>query len=66
MSAAAQRTDRPAVINVASLAQTSFVMFSLGPPLLGSVAEAWGIRLSFGIFLPFIVLSFVLAGALGN
>jgi MFS family permease len=66
MSAAAQRTDRPAVINVASLAQTSFVMFLLGPPLLGSVAEAWGIRLSFGIVLPFIVLSFVLAGALGN
>jgi MFS family permease len=66
MSAAAQRTDRPAVINVASLAQTSFVMFLLGPPLLGSVAEARGIRLSFGIFLPFIVLGFVLAGALGN
>jgi len=35
MSAAAQRSDRPAAINVAALAQTSFVAFLLGPPLLG-------------------------------
>ena len=36
MSAAAQRTDRPAATNVASLAQISFVAFLLGPPLLVS------------------------------
>jgi MFS family permease len=66
MSAAAQRTDRPAVINVAALAQNSFVIFLLGPPLLGSIAQAFGIRWSFGIGLPLIVLSFVLAGALGK
>lgn len=66
MSAAAQRTDRPAVINVAALAQNSFVIFLLGPPLLGSVAQAFGIRWSFGIGLPLILLSFVLAGALGK
>ena len=66
MSAAAQRTDRPAVINVAALAQTSFVMFLLGPPFLGAVAEAWGIRLSFGIGVPFVVLSFLIAGSLGT
>lgn len=65
MSAAAQRTDRPAVINVAALAQTSFVMFLLGPPFLGAVAQTWGIRLSFGIGVPFVILSFVIAGALG-
>ena len=35
MSAAAQRTDRPAATNVAALAQISFVSFLLGPPLLG-------------------------------
>lgn len=66
MSAAAQRTDRPAATNVASLAQISFVAFLLGPPLLGFVAEHWGIRWSFGIGLPLVVLSFLAAGALGT
>ena len=66
MSAAAQRTDRPAVINVASLAQTSFTIFLLGPPLLGGVAQEWGIRWSYGIGLPLIILSLALAPALGR
>ncbi len=66
MSAAAQRTDRPAAYNVAALAQTSFVAFLLGPPLLGFIAEHWGIRWSFGIGLPLIVLSFALAQSLGR
>jgi MFS family permease len=66
MSAAAQRTDRPAAINVASLAQTSFVVFLLGPPLLGAVAQDFGIRWSYGIALPLVVLSFIVAGALGR
>ena len=66
MSAAAQRTDRPAATNVAALAQISFVAFLLGPPLLGFVAEHWGLRWSFGIGLPLVVLSFLVAGALGS
>ncbi len=66
ISAAAQRTDRPAMINVAALAQNSFVAFLLGPPLLGGVAQAFGIRWAFGIALPLIVVSFVLAPALGK
>ena len=66
MSAAAQRTDRPAAANVAALAQISFVAFLVGPPLLGFVAEHFGIRWSFGIGLPLVVLSFVCAGALGR
>ena len=66
MSAAAQLTDRPAPTNVASLAQISFVAFLLGPPLLGYVAEHFGIRWSFGIGLPLVILSFVCAGALGT
>jgi MFS family permease len=65
MSAAAQRTDRPAASNVASLAQISFVAFLLGPPLLGYVAEHFGIRWSFGIGIPLVLLSLVFAGALG-
>ncbi len=54
------------MINVAALAQNSFVIFLLGPPLLGFVAQTLGIRWSFGIGLPLILLSFVLAGALGR
>ena len=64
MSAAAQRTDRPAASNVAALAQTSFVAFLLGPPLLGFVAEHWGIRWSFGLGLPLVGLSLLAAAAL--
>jgi MFS family permease len=66
MSAAAQLTDRPAPTNVASLAQISFVAFLLGPPLLGSVAEHFGIRWSFGVGLPLVILSIVCARALGT
>jgi MFS family permease len=66
MSAAAQRTDRPAVTNVAALAQISFVAFLLGPPLLGFVAQHLGIRWSFGIALPLVVLSFIASGSLGK
>ena len=66
MSAAAQRTDRPASTNVAALAQTSFVAFLLGPPLLGFVAEHFGIRWSFGVGLPLILLSLLVVNALGT
>ena len=64
MSAAAQRTDRAAATNVAALAQISFVAFLLGPPLLGLVAQRFGIRWSFGIGVPLVLLSFAAAAAL--
>ena len=57
MSAAAQLKDRPAAVNVAALAQISFVVFLLAPPLLGVVAEYIGIRYAFAICLPLTVLS---------
>ncbi len=57
MSAAAQRTDRPAATNVAALAQLSFITFLVAPPLLGLVAEHLGIRMSFGICIPMVVVS---------
>ena len=66
MSAAAQRTDRSAAINVAALAQTSFTAFLVGPPLLGYVAEHFGIRWSFGIGVPLVIISLILADALGK
>ena len=66
MSAAAQRTDRPAAVNVAALAQTSFVIFLIGPPLLGWVAEYFGIRATFAVSLPLVALSFWAAKSLKN
>jgi len=66
ISAAAQRTDRTASVNVAALAQISFMVFLLGPPLLGYVAEHFGIRWAFGIALPLVVVSIAITGALGR
>ena len=66
MSAAAQRTDRPATVNVAALAQFSFMAFLVGPPLLGFVAEYIGLRWAFGVGLPLVALSYAVSGALGD
>ena len=55
VSAAAQRTDRPAAVNVAAIGQVSFVVFFLAPPLLGFVAEFLGIRWSYLICLPLLI-----------
>ncbi len=55
VSAAAQRTDRAAQVNVAALGQVTFIVFFLAPPLLGTVAEHAGIRTSYLICLPLII-----------
>jgi MFS family permease len=65
MSAAAQRSDRPSTVNVAALAQTAFVSFLLAPPLLGQVAQHVGIRWSFGIALPLVLVALWLSRVLG-
>ena len=64
VSAAAQRTDRPSSVNVAALAQVSFVIFFLGPPLLGFVAEHFGIRISYLVVLPVIIAGLLLTPSL--
>ena len=64
MSAAAQQTDRPAAINVAALAQFSFTAFLLGPPLLGFVAEHFGIQWVFGLGFPLVLLGLATAHVL--
>jgi MFS family permease len=66
MSAAAQRQDRSSALNIAALAQFSFMVFLLAPPLLGYVAQHFGIRSAYGIGLPLILLSLLTAGALGG
>lgn len=55
VSAAAQRTDRLAQVNVAALGQVTFIVFFLAPPLLGFVAEHAGMRTSYLICLPLVV-----------
>jgi hypothetical protein len=55
VSAAAQRTDRPTHVNVAAVAQMSFVVFFLAPPLLGFIADYAGMRIAYLICLPLIV-----------
>ena len=55
VSAAAQRTDRPAAVNVAAIGQVSVVVFFLAPPLLGFVAEFINIRASYLICLPLLL-----------
>jgi MFS family permease len=64
LSAAAQRGDRPAVINVAAIGQLSFVTFFLAPPLLGAVAHTIGIRWSYLICLPLVIASLFAVRAL--
>ena len=64
MSAAAQRHDRPATVNVAALSQTAFIAFLVAPPLLGFIAERWGIRQAFGLGLPLVVVSWLSLSAL--
>jgi MFS family permease len=64
VSAAARRTDRPSAVNVAALGQMTFVVFFAGPPLLGFVAEHFGIRLSFGAIVPVILAALLVSKAL--
>ncbi len=57
MSAAAQRKDRTAAVNVAALAQFSFIIFLLAPPILGAVAQFIDIRAAFGLGIPLVIVS---------
>jgi MFS family permease len=66
VSAAAQRTDRPAHLNVAALGQMSFVIFFLAPPLLGFVAEHAGMRTAYLVCLPLIVYALFSVKALSS
>ena len=42
------------------------MMFLIGPPLMGFLAEHWGIRESFVVSLPLILLGLMTSGALGS
>ena len=66
MSAAAQRTDKTPEENVASLAQFVFVIFLLAPPILGIVGEHAGLRWSFALCFPLLVVSFFTISSLNS
>ena len=64
MSAAAQSTDKTPEENVASLAQFVFVIFLLAPPILGFVGEHLGLRWSFALCFPLLIVSFATISSL--
>lgn len=64
ISAAAQLGDRSSAVNVASFAQLSFMVFLLAPPILGIIADYFGIRISYAIGLPLVVLSLLTVSSL--
>jgi hypothetical protein len=64
VSAAAQRTDRASSINVAAVGQITFVIFFLAPPILGFIANNFGIRWSYVICLPLVIGSMLVVKAL--
>ena len=66
VSSAAQMSDKSSAANVASLAQISFVVFLIGPPFLGYLAEAYGIRISFIVCLPLLLLSWVFISSIDD
>ncbi|OWV77183.1 MFS transporter [Rhizobium sp. R339] len=66
ISAAARRTDRPASVNVAALGQTTFVVFFAGPPLLGFIAEHFGIRFSYWAVVPLMLAALLVNKALAT
>jgi len=66
VSAAAQRTDRPSAVNVAAIGQVTFVVFFLAPPLLGFISDHFGIRNSYLVCLPIVVLGLLAVPALAG
>ena len=66
VSAAAQRTDRPSAVNVAAIGQVTFVVFFLAPPLLGFISDHFGIRNSYLVCLPVVLLGLVAVPALAG
>jgi predicted MFS family arabinose efflux permease len=63
-SAAARLGDRPSSENVAALTMSVQTVMLAAPPLMGFVADAFGIRATFAMVLPLLVLALALARAL--
>jgi MFS family permease len=64
VTAAAGVPGRPAAMSVATLSFVSLLGFLIGPPLIGFVAQAAGLRAGLAMLLPALLLSLALAGML--
>jgi MFS family permease len=63
-SAAAQLGDRPSSENVAALTMSLQTVLLGAPPLMGIIADAFGIRMTFAMVAPVLLLSLLLARSL--
>ncbi len=64
VSAAGAMGDRPAAINIASVAQMALVGFVVGPPLIGFIAQFSSLRIGLAALLPLLLISAATAGGL--
>jgi MFS family permease len=64
VTAAAGLGDRPPAQNVAVLSLIGLSGFLFGPPIIGFVAQHWGLRIGLAILLPGLLMSLLLAGLL--
>lgn len=64
VTAAAERDDRPAAVNVASVFLVAFTAFVIGPPLIGFISKWIGLQNGLLSLLPFCILGYILAPAL--
>jgi MFS family permease len=64
ISAAARLGDRPASQNVASLTLIFQMVNLCSPVIIGAIAENFGMRIAFGLFLPLMAMTFLMAGRL--
>ena len=64
VSAAARLGDRPAEENVAATTLVFQFVLLVSPMLIGFVAEGFGIRAAFGLFLPLLAIGLAMSGRL--
>ncbi len=66
IAAAAGQGDRSPAVNVAALSLIAYSGSLIGPPLVGFVAEGWGLRVGLATTLPVMIVSVLYASALGR
>lgn len=66
VTAAAGLTDRPTPASVAMLSFVALFGFLIGPPLIGFVAEATGMRFGLATLIPVLALSLAMTGMLSR
>lgn len=66
VAAAAGQGDRSPAVNVAALSLIAYSGSLIGPPLVGFIAEGWGLRAGLAATLPVMIVSVLYAGSLGR